>query len=121
MSSVFESIVDGEKKRLEALGYAVTLQPETVSVNEGQNIVNLNIANDILVLAGARTTIASAIAAGVTVRLRGADNGITLPLWELVDASASVHKIFRVYLVVDTTDLQPYRLEFLRLIPIKKA
>jgi hypothetical protein len=106
---------------LESLGYAVTLQPETVTVNEGQSVVNVNIANDILVLAGARTTIASAIAAGVIVRLRSADNGFTLPLWELVDAAASVHKIFRGYLVVDTTDLQPYRLEFLRLIPIKKA
>lgn len=119
MNSVFDSIVDGEKRRLEGLGFSVALHPETVSVNEGQHVVNVNLSNDILVLAGARTTIASAIAAGVTVRLRSADNGLTLPLWELVDASASVHKIFRGYLVVDTTDLQPYRLEFLRLIPTK--
>lgn len=128
MSSILDRIIAEEQERYDALGLETIVTPVHLTISDP--LVINHLSNDTYVLTGVRLSADELLYENTIVQISSATDLIECTMRELSMLGTSANRLFRGNMIVKTfadgkgfdrlADIQPYRLDFIRISPIIK-
>jgi len=124
---MLQNLIEIEQNRLKTLGYDSVVTPKAVFVDE--SLVMLNLKNDTYILTGIRISKDDVKNDEHEVCISSPTESLQITQQEIATLGTSILKTFKENIIIKTTDeneyledtkISPFRLDFVRITPIKQ-
>lgn len=122
-----DDIVKIERERLADLGFGSIVTPVTITIDKPIKILHL--ANESYVLSGIRVSNNNLVDDANMVQISSPSDEVEMSMREMSTMGEAINRLFKNYIIIKTltnngfekdANIVPYRLEFVRISPVKR-